>query len=73
MNLFAIGCSDGRVRVWRADDDNPMPKIILTAHNGPVTALAFAPDNRRLASGGMDSNLILHDLRDHIVTGRASK
>ncbi|MBS0203765.1 MAG: WD40 repeat domain-containing protein [Planctomycetes bacterium] len=73
MNLFAIGCSDGRVRVWRADDDNPMPTIVLTAHNGPVTALAFAPDNRRLASGGMDSNLILHDLRDHIVTGRASK
>jgi WD40 repeat protein len=42
--------------------------LILDGHTGPVLSVAYAPDSRTLASGGVDASLRLWDL----ATGRAS-
>jgi WD40 repeat protein/tRNA A-37 threonylcarbamoyl transferase component Bud32 len=56
---FAI-TSGGEVEVWPARLS--MEKLTLRDHNGPVLALAFAPDARTLATGGFDQLVKLTDV-----------
>jgi WD40 repeat protein/tRNA A-37 threonylcarbamoyl transferase component Bud32 len=60
---------DGTVRLWGAHDGRllrslvgPHRKPSGTAHHGPVTALAFAPDGKSLASAGRDGLLKVWDM-----------
>ena len=62
---FAVGVEIGDaaefgVRVY----DWPRGKVLhtFTGHRGPVTALAFAPDGKTLASGSADTTVLLWDL-----------
>ena len=45
--LLASGGADGTVRLWRG-----ARAVVIVAHAGPVSCVAFASDGRRLASGG---------------------
>jgi WD40 repeat protein len=45
----------------------------FTGHTGPVTALAFSPDRKRLASGSNDTTVLLWDLTapdEEVATGK---
>ena len=61
--LLASGGSDNIVRLWPISQ-NPCASIQMeTRHNSPVYSLAFAPDNRRLLSGGSDGKIFIHDIQ----------
>jgi WD40 repeat protein len=64
---LAIGDSSGSVMLWHVGRKEY--RFSLAAHNGPVSALTFTPDGRRLISGGHD-----HLAGDHAlwVPGKAS-
>ncbi len=53
LALSDASAADGTVRWWRTLAD-PAP-LVLQAHGGFVTALAFSPDGRFLATGGQVS------------------
>jgi WD40 repeat protein len=50
--LAAAGTVDGDICVWQADRGRLVRR--WRAHEGPVTALCFSRDGRRLLSGGAD-------------------
>ncbi|MBI4953997.1 MAG: WD40 repeat domain-containing protein [Myxococcales bacterium] len=62
---IAVGGDDGVVRLWLAPavlaaevaGAEPPALVELARHDGPVWALAFAPDGRTLASGGRDGTV----------------
>ena len=47
---FATAGEGGVVRVWEVGGDKPVAEY--RGHKGPVSALAFSPDGKVLASGG---------------------
>jgi WD40 repeat protein len=51
-SLLAAAFADGQVRLWQPN--TPSPEPLPGGHQGEVTALAFAPDGRTLASAGRD-------------------
>lgn len=57
--FVAVGLDSGVVLVFASTGDFSVPLATLNAHNGPVNAIAFSPDNRLLVSGGDDGQLIL--------------
>ncbi len=53
-HLVAVGGEDGKVRLWDLSNPDKMPKEPVAtfdeAHVGSVTAMAFTPDGRHLAT-----------------------
>jgi WD40 repeat protein len=58
--LLSAG-NDGIVRGWDARSGKPQGRP-LRGHEGGVAALALAPDDRTLASGGVDERIAVWDL-----------
>jgi WD40 repeat protein len=50
--LIAGGTADNRLLIWNAADGKPLSQV--KAHAGPVTGVAFHPQNSQLLSGGGD-------------------
>ena len=57
---WAAGSRRGEVRVWR--EEGQTLHLVWHAHTDTVSALAFGPDERRLASGSLDGTITLWEL-----------
>jgi hypothetical protein len=57
--VLAVGGSDYRIRVFDGRTGQERPAIRT---GSPVTRLALAPEGDRLAAGGLDGSIVLHDL-----------
>ena len=67
--FLASGGYDKIVRLWpisearRKNEATPIaPTEMKRRHISSVFCLAFAPDNRRLFSGGLDGQIFIHDV-----------
>jgi WD40 repeat protein len=56
----AVGDADGKV--WLVDTVLKGEPVALTGHQGPVHALAFSKDGRKLISGGSDTTAVIWNL-----------
>ncbi|KAK9375039.1 quinon protein alcohol dehydrogenase-like superfamily [Lipomyces chichibuensis] len=59
-DIFAVGYSDGSIRVWDAKTGSII--VSFNGHKTAISALKFDPSGTRLASGSRDSNIIVWDL-----------
>jgi serine/threonine-protein kinase len=58
--LLAIG-GDQAVGIWDVSGEGARRRVLLKGHASNVTAIAFSPEDTRLASGSEDGNVILWD------------
>lgn len=61
---LASGSNDGSVLMWtvRGGVVDPASQVVVTRHTGAVSALAFDPAGRALASAGRDTALVRSEL-----------
>ncbi|KAK9365942.1 WD40-repeat-containing domain protein [Lipomyces kononenkoae] len=59
-DLFAVGYSDGSIRVWDAKTGTSI--VSFNGHKTAISALKFDASGTRLASGSRDSNVVVWDL-----------
>lgn len=57
---YASAGADGRIAIWEAGRSTPVS--VLHGHDGPVVALAVAPDGSTLASASWDTSVRLWPL-----------
>ena len=60
QDVFAVGYSDGSVRLWDVQTSNVVVKF--DGHRSAVTCLAFDNSGVKLASGSRDTDVIVWDL-----------
>ena len=65
-NGLAAGLDHGRIALWTGARELHSKRQILAGHRGDITAVAFTPDGKILASTGVDGMLKLWD----VATGR---
>ena len=58
-HTLATAGSDRVVRVWETDGRSADPQLPLEGHRGPVYAVAFSRDGKRIATGGWDNTIRL--------------
>ena len=58
---LALSRHDGTVRLWNAQDGQPLPPI--KGHEGPVWQTAFSADSQTLVTGGSDGTVRLWDVK----------
>ena len=61
-SMLALGYSGHRIKLWQKGEDHPRILSNPDFEGGQVWSLAFSPDERLLASGDDDGNLMLWDI-----------
>ncbi len=62
-NWAAVGCADGKIRVWKRSPAGVVPQsVVLEGHTKAILDLEFIPGSRWLASAGTDATARLWDL-----------
>lgn len=62
--MLATGCYDGQARVWSKSGGL---KATLSRHQGPVFAIKWSPNGSYLATGGVDSSVLIWDAQSNEV------
>ncbi|MCH7401092.1 WD40 repeat domain-containing protein [Belliella kenyensis] len=65
LNQLAIGFSDHTVKILNLTNDEPIAN--LEGHTNSVFALAYAPDQSKLISGGRDAHLKIWNAKDFLL------
>lgn len=60
-HTLATAGSDKVVRVWDTDGRSADPQLTLPGHRGPVYAVAFSRDGKKIATGGWGNSVVLWD------------
>ncbi len=73
--LSATDSSGSGARFWDVSGDRPLPGL-LAGHKSRMSCLAYSPDGKMLATGGLDRRIILWDLaspskRNQVLLGHA--
>ena len=63
-SALATGCYDGQARVWSKSGGL---KATLSRHQGPVFAIKWSPNGSYLATGGVDSSVLIWDAQSNEV------
>jgi WD40 repeat protein/serine/threonine protein kinase len=69
QDLLAVGGEQHLEILDAAGADRARPR----GHSGPVAALAFSPDGRRLVTASMDADIRLWDAKDNYQTSKVLK
>jgi len=67
-SLFVTGNQDGTLHFINAADGAPIST--LTAHEGPVSRVAFHPDGSRVVTVGLDDSVRVFAVASETVAGR---
>ena len=60
------GCDDGIIRVWDFEQNDVIPKKVLTGHSGPIFNLALSPlETFKLASSSDDCTIRVWNLMEN--------
>lgn len=60
MNSFAVGYSDGSIRIWEMEGREP--RVTFHGHKSAVSTLTWDETGARLASGSRDCDIIVWDV-----------
>lgn len=59
-NELAVGYEDGKIRIWNIDTEEIV--MIQNAHNTSITVIEYNTDGSILASGGIDTDIVVWDI-----------
>lgn len=57
--LFAVGYSDGSVRLWKIDSQFPV--VTFHGHTGAISTMSFDETGTRLVTGSKDNDIVIWD------------